>query len=163
MRISAVPVYYGWLFLAASACCELLVMGATAYAAGLFVLPVQAEFHITRTAANSSIIILYLGAALVAPFIGRILDRGSIRRVVCLSAIIFGAALATIALSSSLLVIAVMLFLPAAVGFAATGPLMTQTLVTRWFNRNRGLALGIAAVATSGGGFVVVPLLSEAI
>ena len=57
-------IYYGWFVLAASAVCELLVMGATAYASGLFVLPLQAEFHISRADANSSILILYLGGAL---------------------------------------------------------------------------------------------------
>jgi sugar phosphate permease len=38
------------------------------------------------------------------------------------------------------------------------GPLTTATLASRWFFRRRGLALGIAAVATSGGGLIVVPL-----
>jgi sugar phosphate permease len=36
-------------------------------------------------------------------------------------------------------------------------------LAARWFWRRRGLALGIAAVATSGGGLLVVPFLSAAI
>jgi MFS family permease len=55
------------------------------------------------------------------------------------------------------------LLLPASVGFMAAGPLTTSTLATRWFHKRRGLALGMAAVATSGGGLVVVPLLSHAI
>jgi MFS family permease len=163
MRTSASPVYYGWFVLAASAACELLVMGATAYAAGLFVLPLQAEFHISRASANSSVIILYLGASIAAPFIGRLLDRLPIRLVVACGAIILALAFAGIAATSSLLVMALLLLIPASIGFVAVGPLTTQTLTTRWFNRHRGLALGIAAVATSGGGFVVVPLLGLAI
>lgn len=161
MRVSA--VYYGWLVLAAAALSELLVMGATAYSAGLFVLPLQAEFHISRASANSSIIILYVGAAIVSPFIGRLLDRYSVRLVVCCAAVILGAAFATIAKTSSLLLMGLMLLFPAAVGFVALGPLTTQTLATRWFRLHRGLALGLAAVATSGGGFIVVPLLNNAI
>jgi sugar phosphate permease len=163
MRASGSPVYYGWFVLAASAVCELLVMGATAYAAGLFVLPLQAEFHISRAAANSSVIILYLGASIAAPFIGRLLDRLPIRLVVSAGAIILALAFAGIAATSSLLVMALLLLIPASIAFVALGPLTTQTLTTRWFNRHRGLALGIAAVATSGGGFVVVPLLGLAI
>jgi MFS family permease len=159
----ALPVYYGWFVLAASAVCELLVMGATAYAAGLFVLPLQAEFHISRASANSSVIILYLGASIAAPVIGRLLDRLPIRLVVSSGAIILALAFAGIAATSSLLVMALLLLVPASIAFVALGPLTTQTLTTRWFNRHRGLALGIAAVATSGGGFVVVPLLGLAI
>jgi sugar phosphate permease len=163
MRASASPVYYGWFVLAASAICELLVVGATAYAAGLFVLPLQAEFHISRATANSSVIILYLGGSIAAPFIGRLLDRLPIRLVVSAGAIVLALAFAGIAATSSLLVMALLLLIPASIAFVALGPLTTQTLTTRWFSRHRGLALGIAAVATSGGGFVVVPLLGLAI
>src|SRR5262249_27197639 len=48
-------------------------------------------------------------------------------------------------------------------GGMAIGPLTTTALTSRWFYRRRGRTLGIAAVATSGGGIVVVPLLAWAI
>lgn len=163
MRSSGSSVYYGWYVLAASALSELLVMGATAYAAGLFVLPLQAEFHISRAAANSSVILLYLGAALFAPPIGRLMDRRSLRQLLCLGAVVLAASFAAIAASHALLVMALVLLLPCSIAFMLMGPMATQVLTTRWFNRHRGLALGIAAVATSGGGLIVVPLLSMAI
>ncbi|MES2255262.1 MAG: MFS transporter [Pseudomonadota bacterium] len=160
---SATPFYYGWVILAAAAVSELLAQGATSYAAGLFVLPLQAEFHISRAVANMPVLIMFLGAALVSPLVGRALDRFSIRLVLPLGAIIFSLALIGIALSHSLLAMAVLLFLPAAIGFMCIGPLTTAAMASRWFYRHRGLALGLAAVATSGGGFTVVPLLSRAI
>lgn len=163
MRASASPIYYGWFVLAASAVAELLAQGATSYAAGLFVLPLQAEFHISRADANSTILVLFLGAAVAAPLVGKLLDRYPIRWVILLGAIVFSGSLAAIATMSSLWAMALVLFVPAAFGFMAIGPLSTSTLATRWFHKRRGLALGFAAVATSGGGFVVVPLLSHAI
>jgi MFS family permease len=163
MRASALPFYYGWCVLAASAVAELLAQGATSYASGLFVLPLQAEFHISRADANSAVLILFLGSALMAPLVGRALDRFPIRLVVCIGAAVFGAALAGIALAGALWQMALILFVPAALGFMAIGPLTTSTLAARWFWRRRGLAMGLAAIATSGGGLVVVPLLSQAI
>jgi MFS family permease len=158
-----VPFYYGWLVLAASAVSELLAQGATSYSAGLFVLPLQAEFHISRADANSSILILFLGAIFMVPLAGRALDRFAVRTLVIVGAIIFGGALAGIALSHSLWLMALLLLIPAALGFGLIGPVTTTTLATRWFWKRRGLALGLAAVATSGGGLVVVPLLARAI
>jgi MFS family permease len=155
--------YYGWYVLAASALSEMLAIGATSYSAGLFVLPLQAEFGISRANASSSVLILFLGAIFVAPYAGKLLDRYPIRLVMFAGAIIFSAALTIIALTSSIWVMTLALLVPAATGFMMLGPMTTATLASRWFFRRRGLALGIAAIATSGGGFVVVPALSKGI
>jgi MFS family permease len=68
-----------------------------------------------------------------------------------------------ISATSSITVMVLALFIPIAFGAVAIGPLTTSTLASRWFFRRRGFALGVAAVATSAGGIVVVPLLSWAI
>src|SRR5690606_6750174 len=103
------------------------------------------------------------GSALAAPLVGKMLDRYPIRLLMVAGVLLFSGALAVIAMTSSLWLMVLALFLPAAFGFMAIGPLTTSTLAARWFFKRRGLALGIAAVATSGGGLVVVPLLSQAI
>jgi sugar phosphate permease len=157
------PVYYGWFVLAASAVSEMLVQGATSYSAGLFVLPLQAEFHISRAVANLPVLILFAGAMLIAPLVGRALDTRSVRQMMPFGAILLGASFGGIAATHSLLVMSVILFLPAAIAFMAAGPLNTSTLASRWFYHHRGTAQGFAAVATSAGGFTVVPLLSIAI
>jgi MFS family permease len=162
MRANALPIYFGWFVLAASAVCELLVQGATLYSAGLFVLPLQAEFHISRAAATSAAPILFLGVVFMAPLVGRLLDRWPVRRLMVVCALILAASLCAIAWTHSLMVMALILLLPMAAVFMGLGQLNTTTLASRWFYRHRGLALGIAAVATSGGG-LVAPLLSHAI
>jgi MFS family permease len=161
-HISALP-YYGWFVLAASALCEMLAQGATSYGAGLFVLPLQAEYGLSRANASSAILILFVGAVFVAPIAGRILDRFPIRVSVMVGALCFSLALTVIALSGSLWIMALMVLVPVALSFGLLGPMNTSTLASRWFFRHRGLALGIAAIATSGGGLLVVPFLSKAI
>jgi MFS family permease len=129
----------------------------------LFVLPLQNEFSLSRAAANSSIPISFAGGLIASPLVGYLLDRLSIQWVIGLGAIVLGLGFFAISATSSLTVMVLALFIPVAFGAVAIGPLTTSTLASRWFFRRRGLALGVAAVATSAGGFVVVPLLSLAI
>ena len=98
---TALP-YYGWFVLAAAAVSEMLVQGATSYGAGLFVLPLQSEFGLSRADASSSVIILFIGTLFLSPAAGRILDRAPIRLAVGAGTICFSLALAVIAWSSSL-------------------------------------------------------------
>ena len=157
------PIYYGWWVLAAAALTETLAIGSTSYSAGLFVLPLQNEFSLSRAAANSSIPISFAGGAIASPLVGYLLDRLSIQWVIALGAIALGLGFFAIAATSSITVMVLALFVPIAFGAVAIGPLTTSALASRWFFRRRGFALGIAAVATSAGGIVVVPLLSLAI
>ena len=157
------PLYYGWWVLAATAVIEMLTIGSTSYSAGLFVLPLQHEFSLSRAAANSPLPISFIGAAVMAPLAGYLLDRYSAQKVIAIGAIAFGLSFAFIASSSSLLLMALALAIPAGFGGMAIGPLTTTALTSRWFYRRRGRTLGIATVATSGGGIVVVPVLAWAI
>ena len=50
--------------------------------------------------------------------------------------------------------------LPIGFGFTACGPFIANVLTTNWFYKKRGRALGIAAVATSAGGFIIQPIFS---
>ena len=154
------PIYYGWWVLAAAALTEMLAIGSTSYAAGLFVLPLEREFSLSRAAASSALPISFAGAALMAPLVGYLLDKYPVQKVIAIGAIAFGLGFVIISATSSLIVMVLALLIPAAFGGMAIGPLTTATLTSRWFYRRRGRALGIATVATSGGGILVVPLLS---
>jgi sugar phosphate permease len=54
--------------------------------------------------------------------------------------------------------IAALMIGPLALAVAATGPLASNTVVVRWFRLRRGRALGLLAISTSAGGFLIVPL-----
>jgi MFS family permease len=157
------PIYHGWWVLAAAALTEMLAIGSTSYAAGLFVLPLQNEFSLSREAANSALPIGLAGAGFMAPIVGYLLDRFPAQWVIGLGVIPFGLGLIAISFTSSIPLMVFAMLIPVGFGAMAIGPLTTSTLTSRWFYRRRGRALGVAALATSGGGIVVVPLLSWAI
>ena len=156
-------IYYGWWVLAAGAVIEMLAIGSISYSAGLFVLPLQNEFSLSRAAASSALPIAFAGASLMAPLVGYLLDRYRAERVIALGAVLLGIGFAAISLTNSLALMVAALLIPIGFGGMAIGPLTTSALTSRWFYRRRGRALGIATVATSGGGIVVAPLVGWAI
>ena len=153
-------MYYGWWILGAGAITEMLALGSTSYAAGLFVLPLEQEFGFSRAAANAPAQIAFVAAALMAPIVGYLLDRYTVRTIVACGGVSLGLGFIIISLTSyiPLMVLALLLFV--SFGGMAVGPLTTSTLTSRWFYKRRGRALSVASVATSGGGIIVVPLLA---
>ena len=99
-------------------------------------------------------------AALSAPYIGSLADRYGVRRVALWSVLVFGIAFACMwfvpdniwAFWGFWVVIGV-------IGIGST-PVTWSRAVSLWFDRNRGLALGLMLIGTSIAG-IVVPLIAH--
>jgi MFS family permease len=152
------PIYYGWYVVAMAMAVFTLLIGMSFAAFGLFVVPVSNEFGLSRADMNSALILLNLGMAVVAPIIGRMLDRFPMRRIMVASGLILGASLVTLGLSRSLWLSAFVMALPLAIALHGAGFLTMTVLVARWFEVQRGRAMALAAVGMSLGG-VLGPLL----
>lgn len=153
-------ISYGWAIVAAMFLMQMLTVGSTSYGFGLLVKPISAEYGLSRADVNIGLMLLLVGLGVSSPIIGRALDKISARIVVVGGALIFGIGAISIAVSSSLILMAAATFFLLAVGAAALGPLTASTLTARWFDRGRGRALGIISVATSFGGLGMVPLMA---
>lgn len=155
--------YPGWSVLAASFVNATLVFGATSYLFGLLVVPVSAEFGLSRADANNGYIVFTLGMTLFGPLAGWLIDRLSIKLVMPLGAALLMAGLVTIANSSSLWLIAAMIFGPVAFGTGLGGAISSSAVVSRWYRRRRGRVLGIIAMASSFSGVAISPISARLI
>ncbi len=151
---------YGWYTVLITALTTMLIVGSTNYAFGLFVRPVAAELELPRATVSSGLVLFYAGTAIFGPFVGRVLDRYSIRAVALLGAASFGAGMASIGMTSSVWLIGAAIFLPVSIGALGCGGLFGAVVVSRWFERHRGRALSISAMGTSFGGLVVFPVVA---
>lgn len=152
-------VFYGWWIVAGVFVAEMFAIGSTSFAFGTFVVPVSEEFDLPRATANTGLVLILLGMGLSAPLVGRLLDRFPARWVLVGGALCMGGGLIGIALVHNLNWIAALLLLLVGPGAGAIGPLSAATVVSRWFRRQRGRALGVTSVATSLGGTVLVPVI----
>lgn len=152
--------FRGWHVLGAGFVNATLLAGSSIYAASLFLRPIEQSFGLSRDQTSFGMIFFYLGMAISAALVGRIFDRFSARQLSIYGGIAFGAGFLLLGFAPHPAVILMAILLPISFGFTATGPFMANALATNWFSHLRGRALGLTAVTTSVGGFLVVPIVS---
>lgn len=102
------------------------------------------------------------GKLIVAPLFGFLagwlIDRYGPRSLMMTGALLAGTALIGLSFASSLPMF-YMFYIMNALGYVFGGPLPCQVLISRWFDDNRGKAMGIAYLGIGTGG-ALVPLIS---
>lgn len=156
--MAAVRPYHGWYVVVMAALVYTAVTGSTFSIFGLLVIPVSAEFDLSRAEINTAVICLNLGTAMVAPFIGRILDRVPARKVMLVSSLLFGGSLVALGQSLWLPVSALIILLPLSIGLVGSGTLTMTLVIARWFTAHRGRAMTLAMIGTSIGGLTIAPV-----
>ena len=152
--------YPGWRVMAGGFICAMLAVGGTIYVFGLFVVPVSEAFNLSRADANNGLILNMLGMAMWSPIMGKLLDRYSARYIMLFGAIMYACGFSIIAATTSLFYIFLAIVGPIAMAVTCAGALAANTVTARWFQQRRGRALGILAVSTSAGGFVMTPIFA---
>ena len=101
--------------------------------------------------------IFFLVVAIITPFMGALADRFSTRMVTLAGCIILVAALAYYPSITSLNQMMI-IYLVFSLGLAASGLVPNMLILTRWFERYRGIAVGVLLMGSSMGG-ALFPLI----
>ena len=118
-------------------------------------MPVQLEFDVSRTEVMYGITWATTLGLIVAPLIGILADKWSIKNLMAIGAVSLGLGLILLSKSESILQFSLLFALFICLSNNLLGPLTGSTVVSRWFSTSRGKALGIAAVGTSMGGLII--------
>src|SRR5436190_1616260 len=145
--------------------CGLIVGGGAVnvFAFGVFLKPITADLGVGRAMFSSALTMHAALAALSCPAIGWLVDRWGARRIMIPGLLIYAGATACYALiQASPFAITFLIFgLTGIVGGVGT-PIPYAAVITQWFDRQRGLALGIG-IAGVGLGVALVPQLAAAL
>ena len=118
------------------------------------------EYGWSRTVVTSGNAV---GKLIVAPLFGFIagwlIDRHGPRRLMMAGAIFMGTALIGLSFSDNLPMF-YSFYVLNALGYLFGGPLPCQVMISRWFDKNRGKAMGIAYLGIAAGG-AVVPIIAN--
>ncbi|MEQ9003892.1 MAG: MFS transporter, partial [Pseudomonadales bacterium] len=151
--------FLGWRMVGVAFFVDFVAVGFFFYSYGVFFPAIEQEFGGARVGVSLGLTVTATVGAVLAPFIGQALDRYPLKRIIACGAAAM--AIGFLALSQVRSPLQFYLVLGAFIGFGASamGGLATAKLVTNWFSRRRGTALGIAATGISASG-VVMPFVT---
>jgi len=127
---------------------------------GIFLKPVSATLGLSRGTMSLGLLFAAAASALATPVVGLLIDRHGNRIVMLPGIAMFALAVAALStLQSSPLALVYILLALAGLFGAVQTPIVYAALICKWFDRERGLALGLA-MAGVGLGALIVPQLA---
>lgn len=154
-------VFYGWwVVLTAGVGLGLGYAPIIVYAFGIFLKPLAQEFHSGRASISIAFTLANIAHAITSPLTGQWTDRFGARRVILLGTAAFGLLLISSFLASTSLWRLYLLY--AVLGIVGTGaaPVPYSKVISNWFDKRRGLALGLTMVGL-GSGAIIIPFLAQ--
>lgn len=164
---SAIPakkeLFYGWYIVAATVVGISLGYSVVAVMSfGAFISPLEQEFGWSRGQISLGLTVIGYTAIIVFPMAGMLVDRIGARRVMLPSTILFGLIFASMYFLTASLwhFYAICVAIP--ILAAGTAPLTYSRILVAWFDKKRGLALGVG-LAGVGIGAALVPIIATSI
>ncbi len=153
-------IFYGWIMVGLLLLLLSVGMGTSMYMYSVVAGAIGQEYGASRFVLmlGSTGMLLMLGFC--SPLLGRLLDRHRSQWILIGGAVIMGLGFVLIGLSTHVWMVVASYLLLISVGAATLSTLTTATLLTRWFVRYRGLAIGIATLGTQLGGFLYPPIFA---
>jgi len=149
-------IFYGWVIVAAS----LIIAGvflSIRLSFGVFFKSMQVEFDLTRAATSSLFSTYMVLGAFLGLVCGWATDKYGARRVIFLMGLVTGLSLLITSQANSLWQVFLSYSLLLAIGTGGIIPVLIAA-VSRWFDKKRGMAIGITTTGTSLGTLIGAPV-----
>ena len=124
----------------------------------LFVTPLQSDFGWGRGEIMVGFTIYFLLTGLAAPIVGSLVDRYGVKGVISVGALLAGLGFASLSLLQNIWHFYVAQFFIGA-GTAAIGQVPASAMVSNWFVKRRGTAIGIMSTGIGVGILILAPLM----
>ena len=151
-------MFFGWRVVAGSFVSLVLVVGFFTYTFTLFVTPLREEFGVGLEQVMYAPTLAPFLALLTSPFFGVMIDRHPVRVIMTIGCLLTAAGFYALSLAASISAFIVLYAITFALSNGLSGIMTAGAVVSRWFVRSRGRALGITTIGTSVGGMVVPAL-----
>ena len=157
-------IFYGWVIVFTAGIGLLLGYAPVfVYSFSVFIKSLAQDFHTSRASISFAFTLANVMQSVGAPLIGRLVDRFGAHKVIVPSNVIFGLVIISFKYFSTSLWQLYAFFI--VIGFIGTGaaPVPYGIVVSRWFDRRRGLALGLMMMGLSSGAILMPPIAQRLI
>jgi MFS family permease len=155
-------VHYAWVVMAVGFL-TMLISSAALGLPGAFLRPLSREFGWTTSQISSALAIRFALFGLLGPFAAILMERYGLRRIVCMALILIAAGLLLATRMNALWQLFVLWGLVLGIGSGLTALVLGATVANRWFERRRGLVLGILTASSATGQLIFLPLAATLI
>jgi len=155
-------IFYGWYILAASFLL-LFFQAGTRFSFGIMFKPMMAELGWNRAAISSVFFLNMVFFALTMSIAGRLYDRYGPRWLIFISAILLAAGYMCTALVRSLWQFHLFYGVLTAIGTGGASVPLIAALMSKWFEKRRGLTISLALSGACLGQFALVPVFNRII
>ena len=150
--------FYGWKIVWAGALINFFSIGLPFYAFSVFYIHLQEEFNAGRFLISSTLSILIIAGGVFAPICGHLVDRYSIKNILSLGSLLFGLGLIALGFCKNYYQFLIVYGTILSLGITLFGNLSTAKLISFWFNKKNGSAIGYAALGISLSGVFIPPI-----
>lgn len=152
-------LYRGWTMVMVAFWSLAISSGGITYSYSVLTVIFNREFQVSQFELMLPMTLMMVTSAFFAPFIGAKMDRFPLRRFMFFGIACMAGSLLVMSLAPSMTLVTVIYGLVMAPVHALMGTLSSSVLISRWFVNKLALAMGIASVGVSVGGFLIPPLL----
>lgn len=153
-------VYPGWWIVFAAGTGQLIQGGFVFWSMGLYTATFEDVFGAPRAQINLIETCLTVATNLLSPLAGILIDRWSIRHLMMIGLAAMGLGLIVLSQAGTLFHVWAVWASLIPLGVLLIGAIPSAAVISRWFIRRRGLALGLAATGSSLGGFLMPPMMT---
>jgi len=139
--------------------CNFVWSGFAYYSFSLFVKSLETDFSWRRGEIMLGFSVFFLASGLISPFIGKLITRYGERKVISIGAIVMSVSMALLGSVTNIWQFYAFYAL-VGIGMAGMGTIPASALVSKWFCKRRGLAIGVMAFGVGIGGFVAAPIVA---
>jgi sugar phosphate permease len=149
-------VHYAWIVLLLAFFALLAAQGIR-LSFGAFITPWENEFQTSRAVISSVALISYIIYGISQPYVGKLIDQFGVRTILSISTLLIGISTILTFFTSSIWQLIIIYGFIASIGFGGASNVAGAIIITNWFDKKRGFALGLMTAGNAGGQLLLVP------